>query len=218
MAIGPLSLGRLAAIYLDALRHREHTIAFEVAVGKGRFVFLIFFSDEDKAISDTLFLLLRNTSYVFKRKMYGSHTKGGTNVYIEPEHERAIRAELQLTDSGPAFELRSFFAQLNSLIPQKLPLRDTVKTLRENWNAVMAAVPNIVESELKTELSGLRQLDLPKQPKEVTLRKLYLHCEGSPSDIEHLIAKLKSKNKTLVWRVPDPSRPPRPFTEIFADL
>lgn len=218
MAGDPLSLGGLASIYLDALRYREHTIAFEVAVGKGRFVFLIFFSDEDKAISDTLFILLRNTSYVFKRKMYGSHTKGGTNVYLEQEHERAIRAELQLTNSGPAFELRSFFAQLNSLIPQKLPLRDTVKALRENWNTVKSAVPNIVESELKTELSGLRQLDLPKQPKEVTLRKLYLHFEGSPSDIEHLIARLKSKNKTLVWRLPDPSRPPRPFAEIFADL
>ena len=131
MAGESLSLSGLASIYLDALRYREHTIAFEVAIGKGRFVFLIFFSEDDKDVSDSLFLLLRNTSYLLQRKMYGRHTTGGTKIYLEPEHERAIRAELQLTAGGPTFELRAFFEQLNSLIPQKLPLRDTVKTLRE---------------------------------------------------------------------------------------
>lgn len=218
MAGEPLSLSGLASIYLDALRYREHTIAFEVAIGKGRFVFLIFFSEDDKDVSDSLFLLLRNTSYLLQRKMYGRHTAGGTKIYLEPEHERAIRAELQLTAGGPAFELRAFFEQLNSLIPQKLPLRDTVETLRENWSVVKGAVPNAVEDALKTELSGTMQLELPRQPQEITLRKLYLHTEGRPRDIEQFIARLKSRNKTLVWRVPDPSRPPRPFAEIFADL
>ncbi len=213
-----LSLSGLAPIYRDALRLREHTIAFEVAIGKGRFVFLIFFSEEDKAVSDTLFLLLRNTHYLIRRKMYGRHTSGGTNIYLDAEHESAICAELQLVGGGPAFELRNFFAQLNSLIPQKLPLRDTVKTLRENWQNVKSAVPDVVEDALKTELSGTMNLKLPRQPKEVTLRKLYLHTDGDPSDIEHFIAQLKSKNTTLVWRVPDPSRPARPFVEIFAGI
>ncbi|MBQ0946296.1 hypothetical protein KAK07_23355 [Ideonella sp. 4Y16] len=41
------SLNRLAAIYATAYDYEEPTLAFEAAIGQGRLLFMMFFSDED---------------------------------------------------------------------------------------------------------------------------------------------------------------------------
>lgn len=53
------NFGRLHAIYSAAWTKNEPTIAFEVIQGRGRFVFMIFFSPEDKgSYGEHLFIYL----------------------------------------------------------------------------------------------------------------------------------------------------------------
>lgn len=214
----PFALGGLANIYKAAYQNDETTLAFEVPVRKGRFVFLLFFSQEDGKLADTLHMFLRNTKVLLEFPLYGHHLSGKTNVYVTPTKERAIKAELGLTAAGPAFELGGFFAELNEGIPQQLPLRDTVRTLRENWDDVGAKLAKTVEEALKTQWIGIKRLPAGHHPKEVTLRKLYVHTDGRAEEVESLIARLKRANVTVAWAIPVPGVPGRSFADLAAEI
>lgn len=67
---------RLRSIYSYAWVNKEPTIAFETCIGRGHFVFMIFFAPEDKNISgDSLFIYLRNANVLLQLKLYGSRKK-----------------------------------------------------------------------------------------------------------------------------------------------
>lgn len=55
------NLTGISDIYNESIGRSEPTIAFEITQGKGRFVFMMFFSEEDKESRDRLFVQLRNT-------------------------------------------------------------------------------------------------------------------------------------------------------------
>jgi hypothetical protein len=211
------SLGGIAAVYTAAVQHGEPTLAFEVAQGRGRFVFLMFFSEEDEDSRDRLFLFLRNTNYMLELKLYGNHFTGGTKVYLTPEKERCIRDELRLGPGGDGFEWQHFFAQLNEAIPQKLSLQATLDELREVWPDVRERLPSVLDEAEKTVLVGIRRLPPSQHPRDRTLRKLYTYTRGGAADIQRLIQALMSANITLVWTNEDGAEG-RSFAAIFADV
>ena len=48
-------------IYSNAIRAKEPTIAFELRNGRGRFLFMMFFSEDDEESRDALFVFLLRT-------------------------------------------------------------------------------------------------------------------------------------------------------------
>lgn len=62
---------RLKNIYEEALRSYDKSVAFDVKIGRGRFLILMFLSEADER--DSLFVYMRNTMVMRKLKMYGSH-------------------------------------------------------------------------------------------------------------------------------------------------
>lgn len=211
------NLGRLAAIYRDAVQHGEPTLAFEVRQGAGRFVFLMFFSEEDEDSKDRLFLFLRNTNYMLELKLYGNHFAGGTKVYLTPEKERRIWDELQVRPGEVTFDWERFFAELNEAIPQKLSLQSTLDELRRVWPTARDRLPNVLDEAEKTVLAGIRRLPASQRPRDRTLRKLYLYTNGSAADISRLIQALTGANITLVWTNEDGAAG-RSFADILADV
>lgn len=63
-------------MYISALESLDKALAFDLKVGKGRFLFMMFLSEEDKESKDMLFLYMRNTKVMKKIKLYGNHRKG----------------------------------------------------------------------------------------------------------------------------------------------
>jgi hypothetical protein len=211
------NLGRLAAIYRDAIQHREPTLAFEVRHGAGRFVFLMFFSEEDEASRDRLFLFLRNTNYMLELKLYGNHLAGGTKIYLTPEKERRIWEELRVRPGTMNFDWERFVGELNDAIPQKLALQATLEELRRVWPNVRDRLPNVLDEAEKTVLVGIRRLSASQRPRDRTLRKLYLYTNGSAADISRLIQALAGANITLVWTNEEGAEG-RSFADILADV
>lgn len=114
-------------IYVDALQTDRKTIVFEVPNGIGRFVFMMFFSNEDES-KDQLFLYLARTNQLLSLKMYGRHSryepkKNEFSVYITQQHENQIRKELGIEGGGQnEFDLTRFLGALNAGIPAVLPM------------------------------------------------------------------------------------------------
>lgn len=210
------SLGGLANVFRDALKFQEPTLAFEVTVGRGAFVFLMFFSQEDIESRDRLFLLLRNTKVLLDFKLYGHHESGGTKVYIDSYRESAIRAELQLRSGSEPFELGRFFEQLNAGIPSSLPLRDILSKFREVWPDVKKDLAHVLDDARKSVLIGIRRLPSTHKPREKTLRKLLMYTDGAPGAIEQFIRALKLANVTLIWAVEGTKA--RAFADVVSDL
>ena len=48
----PFNFTGLAGVYREAYLRNDPTVAFELRNGRGRFVFLIFFSEEDSTVKD----------------------------------------------------------------------------------------------------------------------------------------------------------------------
>jgi len=196
----PFNLARLGPLYNEAFERDEKTLAFEVSNGRGRFLFLMFFDEDDTDTNDQLFLYLRNIKRMLRIKLYGFHPRGQFDIYIKPWQIEKIKEELGIESGGQSpFCIEKFLFNLNSLIPATLPLRAKIENLRRNWQEVRPHLPDrVVKEEHKTVLIGEKRVT-NGTPKEKTLRKLYLHTEGDPDDITMLINCLKAANMTVAW-------------------
>lgn len=198
----PLSLDGLFGLWSEARRRNEPTVAFELVNGRGRFLFMMFFDEEDPETKDKLLLFLQNSRSMLNLKLYGAHERGQFLLYLRDSQVDQIRRELELTDSlGPVFDLTRFIGALNQAMPKSLPLASKIQVLQENRSVLEPHMPDLVDEFLKTELIGPMQLDSSKRPREKTLRKLYLYG-GSPLVVAKKIEELKKQNCTLRWRVP----------------
>jgi hypothetical protein len=193
------NLSGLKDIYLEALKRSEPTLAFEILNGRGRFLFLMFFSKEDIKSKDRLFVLLRNTQTLLKLKAYGSHRKGDFLIYFQDHDQRAIIRELDLGQGDSKFDFTKFLEQLNSSFPRSLSLQDKLNKVREVWPQVKNDLQEVIDESDKNILIGIKRLPLGQNPREKTLRKLYIYTNGSSQVISELISVLKSVRFTLVW-------------------
>lgn len=184
---------RLKNIYEEALRSYDKSVAFDVKIGRGRFLILMFLSEADER--DSLFVYMRNTMVMRKLKMYGSHRNGDFKVYISNEVQMRMRAELQLQEGNATFDFERFLNEVNNAIPQEITMSQKVKTLRDNRNIIRTVGIDEIE---KTVLIGTKLLSKGK-PQDRTLRKLYMYTEESETVITELIKNLKKANMTVAW-------------------
>lgn len=184
---------RLKNIYEEALRSYDKSVAFDVKIGRGRFLILMFLSEADER--DSLFVYMRNTMVMRKLKMYGSHRNGDFKVYISNEVQMRMRAELQLQEGNATFDFERFLNEVNNAIPQEITMSQKVKTLRDNRNIIRTVGIDEIE---KTVLIGTKVLSKGK-PQDRTLRKLYMYTEESETVITELIKNLKKANMTVAW-------------------
>lgn len=210
------NLNRLSPIYRDAVLHKEPTLGFEVPQGRGQFVFMMFFSEEDKESRDRLFVYLRHTRVMLDFKLYGNHFKGDFRIFIDPVKERAMVEELQLGHGDVAFEFEGFLRQLNDVFPAQLPLQSMLDTLRAVWPQVGQRLRSVVDEADKTILIGIRRLG-EKNPREKTLRKLYLHTRGDARTIRALVSALKAAHITLAW-TNNPNAAEKSFVDLMQDV
>ena len=210
------NLSGLEAIYNESIQRSEPTLAFEIVHGRGRFVFMMFFSKEDKESKDRLFVQLRNTQVFLELKAYGSHRDGDFIIYFKEQDEEAIINELLLDGGGQAFSFEKFLEQLNRQIPSELPLQSKLDKIREVWPQVSPNLVNVVEEADKTNLIGIMKLPEGKKPKDKTLRKLYMHTNGSAEVISNLIDALKDASVTLAWTNRDVNE--MSFAELMARI
>lgn len=187
----------LKDIYEEALYSYDKSVAFDVKIGRGRFLILMFLSEFDDR--DSLFVYMRNTMVMRKLKMYGSHRNGDFKVYISEEIQNRMITELQLQKGTDEFNFKRFLEQINQLIPRKISIDEKVKTLRNNRDIIRTV--GIDEND-KTVLIGPKKLS-KGEPQEKTLRKLYMYTEESASVITELIQKLKDANMTVAWTTED---------------
>jgi hypothetical protein len=196
----PFNFSGLTPLYREAVENNEHTIAFEIRDGVGRFVFMMFFSEDDAESYDKLFIYLARTKVLRKLKLYGGHDRGDFKAFIKPEDEEAIRAELDIHGGVSPFNLVRFLTNLNARFPDHLSLAQKIKTLREHKDFFQTApLRETVDEARKVYLVGLRGLGEDRRPREKTLRKLYLHVKGDPAVIAEFISALKKANKTVAW-------------------
>lgn len=194
------NFSNLRHIYSEAWTGKEHSLAFQVTIGRGHFVFMIFFSPEDKAASgEELFIFLRYVNSLMRMKLYGSRRNGAFNVYIRPDQEQMMTDELQLENSGGHFSFENLLNELNDAIPQHLDLRDKLSTIRSVWPDVGPGLSGVVDDADKTILIGIKKLPPEYRPREKTLRKLFMFTNSRAEDISAFIESLKKKNYTLMW-------------------
>ena len=194
------NFNRLQNIYFATLNSDDKATAFDIQIGKGRFLFMMYLSDEDKEAKDTLFIYVRNTKVLRKLKMYGSHKKGTFDVYISEKIQNEMTEELCLTRSGKPFDFEHFLEELNSNIPLEIRQETKIKTLRENRKIISSL--DVVDEAKKTVLIGDKHLSVGK-PQDKTLRKLYLYTDADVKDIDELIKLLKKFNRTVAWTTED---------------
>ena len=163
----------LHGIYAEALRRFDPTLVFELINGRGRFVFMMFFSPEDKGSKDRLFLYLRNINKFLELKAYGSHRSGDFLIYFNEGDEKDIIEELQLAGNGGAFLFEQFLVALNQQIPITLPLQYKLDKMREIWPQVGHNLVTVIDQAEKTRLIGIKNLPEGQNPRDKTLRKLY---------------------------------------------
>jgi hypothetical protein len=197
----PYNFTGMREIYSNAIRAKEPTIAFELRNGRGRFLFMMFFSEDDEESRDALFVFLLRTQVLLRLKMYGSHRKGDFNVYFTDTDILKIRQELELEQNTTLFEFRRFLGGLNSQIPANIPFAEQIGTLRENRAIFQndSRLRRVIDEESKIYFTGVIQLPDNKHPREKTLRKLYLHLDANPQSVHTLIQLLKQRNCTVGW-------------------
>lgn len=199
----PYSMNGFFGVWAEALKRDEPTVAFELANGRGRFLFMMFFDPEDERTNDKLLLFLQNTRYMLRLKLYGAHHRGEFQLYLEDWQIARVKRELQLDGAdGSPFDIVRFIDVLNANIPQSIPLAAKIQLLRENRPAFQDDLVDILDFYDRTELIGEMRLSQERKPKERTLRKLYLYSTQSPKEVAAYIEDLKRRNCTLSWRVP----------------
>lgn len=192
----------LTCIYNEAIERSEPTLAFNLNNGKGRFLFMMFFSEEDESTKDLLFVFMRNTKRMVKLKLYGNHRRGQFYIYLQDYVKNCFTQELQLGNSNPVnpFNFNTFFGNLSNAIPATVSLQQKIDILRDSWDTVKEKLPDdIVDDNDKTNLVGIIRLPVNKKPREKTLRKLYLYTDANGDDISALIERLKQLNITVAW-------------------
>ncbi|MFT5659916.1 MAG: hypothetical protein ACI9TV_000549 [Sulfurimonas sp.] len=190
----------LSNIYNQSIEDNERTLAFQVNNGNGRFVFMMFFDEDDNTSKDTLFIFLRNINFLVKLKMYGSHKNGIFDVYFNEFVQNKFIEELQLEHNNGNFAFEDFLEIINSQIPNMFQRAERIQTIRDIWNVLDTDFKrDIIEEEDKTILKGIVRLPDDKNPREKTLRKLYIYIDAESSDISDLINMLKDRNITLSW-------------------
>lgn len=195
------NFNKLKDIYNSTLKSNDRTMIFDVQINKGKFLFMMYLSDEDKESRDMLFVYMRNTSALLKLKMYGSHRKGKFEVYIKEEDREKMIRELSLSHNGSHFDFNSFLNQLNEKIPLNISKENKIQILRSNRNIISSL--GMVDEAEKTILIGVLKLPVEKKPRDKTLRKLYLYTDANEADIDELIKLLKKVNYTVSWTTKD---------------
>lgn len=193
------NLNGLKDVYLETLKRSEPTLAFEVLEGHGRLAFMMFFSDRDKESKDRLFVLLRNIQVLLELKVYGNHWNGDFIVYFKESDRLSIIKELQLGQGGQGFNFLEFLGRLNEAIPATLPLQKKLDTIRKVWPLVGNQLRHVVDEPDKTILIGIKKLPEGNNPREKTLKKLYMCTKGEAEVITNMIRALKAARITLVW-------------------
>lgn len=219
MSSEKFNLTGLKNIYLEALNQDDGTLIFEIAIGRGRFLFMMFFSEHDEDSRDYLFIFMRNSRKLVKIKLYGSHKKGDFYIYADDLLKEKLVNELLLTNTGNPFSFANFLIQLNNKIPAILSLTTKIQKLRDNWNELQAqGLTAMIDENEKTVLIGEKKLPEGQKPQEKTLRKLYIYTKGDPEDISALINLLKKVNMTVRWARPDNLTNPSDIRQIMNRL
>ena len=209
------NFSHLKDIYLEALLSPDKSLAFEVTIGNGRFLFMMFLSPEDKEKQDLLYVYMRNTSNIVKIKLYGSHRSGDFIAYISNHVKQSFVDELQLRPGAGTFDFMRFLEQINNAIPEKLPFSTKIRILREN-RGIITAVGGVDEAN-KTVLLGPMHLKV-RTPRDRTLRKLYTFTDGDRNDIKELIDLLKTLNITLQWTTPERAKHIVTVPQLILDI
>lgn len=206
---------RLQNLYITTLKSYDKAMAFDMQVGRGRFLFMMYLSDEDKDSKDMLFIYMRNTQILRKLKMYGNHVKGTFEVYISKDLKEQFIQELQLIPNGRDFDFNRFLNQLNENIPLNISQGMKVQTLRNNRNLIREL--NVIDEAEKTVLIGDKHLSVGT-PRDKTLRKLYLYTDANTEDIDELIKLLKKFNRTVAWTTEDNNIQPADIHRMITSL
>jgi hypothetical protein len=194
------NLSNLRNVYVQALHSPDMSLVFEIVIGNGHFLFMMFLSPDDTEMHDYLFVYMRNTRRLEKTKTYGSHRKGKFTLYINNELKQHFIDELQLQPGNNEFSFLGFLTQVNNAIPNRIDFREKIKVLRDNRNLI-TKIGGVDDAE-KTILMGPMHLSVGT-PRDRTLRKLYAYTEGDPEEIDELIKTLKELNVTLRWTTPE---------------
>ncbi|MFV1006154.1 MULTISPECIES: hypothetical protein [Bacillus cereus group] len=189
----------LQGVYLEGLVSDDKMTAFEININKGRFVFIMFLSEEDSARRDELYIHLRRINKIIKLKTYGNHLKGNFEVWIKEKEKEDIISELGLQKNGTTFDFKLFLEQLNDKIPNTIPKEEKIKTIRANKGVISEL--GIDEND-KIILIGTKHLSIGT-PQDKTLRKLYLYTDSEVEIIEDFIERLKETNSTVAWTTED---------------
>ncbi|PEO07244.1 hypothetical protein CN562_28245 [Bacillus wiedmannii] len=189
----------LQGVYLEGLDSDDKMTAFEININKGRFVFIMFLSEEDSARRDELYIHLRRINKIIKLKTYGNHLKGNFEVWIKEKEKEDIISELGLQKNGTTFDFKLFLEQLNDKIPNTIPKEEKITTIRANKGVISEL--GIDEND-KIILIGTKHLSIGT-PQDKTLRKLYLYTDSEVEIIEDFIERLKETNSTVAWTTED---------------
>lgn len=187
---------KLKNVYSETLQSVDKALAFDLNIGRGRFLFMMFLSEDDKESKDMLFIFMRNTRIMKKIKLYGNHMKGEFKVYINDEIQNYFIQELQLEHTGGNFDFMNFLCQINEAIPQKINIADKVRALRDNSDIIKTL--NVIDEADKTVLIGCKKLSVGT-PQDKTLIKLYMYTDSNIEDITEFIRVLKEMNMTVAW-------------------
>lgn len=165
-----------------------------------------------------LFLLLGRTQRMLRFKLLGNHKiKGDFKIRLTQEDEIAIRSELDLgqATSGPAFNLCNFLSKLNGLIPLSIPLEEKIAVIRADREPIKANCESYLDQAEKIYLLRAAPLPPGKNPREETLRKLYM-LDAAIDDVAALIRNLKRVRWTTYWTAVEPNTDK--FAEIFTKV
>lgn len=206
----------LKPLYDQAMNSPDGSLAFNINNGHGKFLFMMFLSDEDEESKDLLYIYMRNTRKIIKLKLYGSHYLGNFKAYISKSKVDDFVKELQLTTHDSSFNFMNFLNELHSSFPDELNFSSKMQTIRDNRDIISSL--NAFDEAKKTILVGLVHLDSNKHPRDKTLRKLYAYTCASAEDIESLILLLKQSNITLRWEMPGTHNTSADVTNLLNEL
>ncbi len=207
---------------LEAVERHEPSIAFTLIEGRGKFTFLLFLQTDSKGKIKwsklELFIVLGTTQRMLRFQLYGGHRhQGDFKIWIKPDDEAAIRAELGLSNvaDGPTFVLQNFLAKLNAMIPASIPLVAKIEAIKRERALIETHCKDYVEDATKIHLLGVKALPAGHMPREETLRKLYM-LNARKEDIAEFIGNLKAIRWTVCWTAKKPTG--NGFADAFAKL